>query len=609
MKENSDNGNSKFVKFKKTVQDHFSFEHLNIFFKKARLFFSHNINQINVFFVKRWNNLSKVKMPIICWVITVSILLALTGIQIAFYRNSFTTVSSTDGGTYAEGVLGQINSLNPIFASSNTEQDLSKLVFSSLLREDSSGHLSYDSANKISLQNSGCRYILNIRNDIYWHDGQKLTADDIVYTVGLIKDPIVGSTITGWEDVKASKIDDYTVAFDIPNSYAAFKNLLTFPILPKHLLSTIQPSDIRSSDFSSHPIGSGPYVFHYYQPSVNGSGDHKIVYLQKNKNYYKRSAKIDNFLLNSYSTEKEISQAIDNNEIDAAADLGNLDVKKVKQSEGYRVNVETSSINSGVYAILNIKSDILVDSNVRKAIQIGTDTSDLRKQLDGNFKPLCLPFIPSQIGSNLQCPNYNSSEANSLLEKSGWMLENGVRKKNNRALELSVVTTKNDDNNETVSALDKQWQKLGIKTDIKIIDAQDINQNFVQGYLQPRNYDVLIYQLDIGSDPDVYAYWHSSQVSSLGYNFSNYSSPIADDTLLSAREESDNSLRNAKYDLFAKRWLNDVPAVGLYQANTYYVYSNNVKPYNRNNYLVSSFDRYVDITSWSVNSRTVYKTP
>ena len=609
MKENSDSDNSKFGKLTKIVRNHSSFEQLDNFFKKTQLFFGHSISQINIFFVKRWNNLSKVKIPVICWVLAVSLLLALTGIQIASYRSSFTSVTSADGGTYAEGVLGQINSLNPIFASSNAEQDLSRLVFSSLLKDDLSGHLNYNTASKISLQNNGCRYIVSVRNDIYWHDGQKLTADDVVYTIGLIKDPTVGSTITGWEDVKVSKIDDYTVAFDIPNPYAAFKNLLTFPILPKHLLNTIQPSDIRSSDFSSHPVGSGPYIFHYYQPSVNGSGDHKIVYLQKNKNYYKRSAKIDNFLLNSYNTEKEISQAIDNNEIDAAADLGNFDVKKVKQSEGDGVNVETSSINSGVYAIFNIKSDILVDSNVRKAIQAGTDTSELRKQLDGNFKSLCLPFISSQVGSNLQCPSYNPGEANSLLEKSGWMLENGVRKKNNRALELSVVTTKNNDNNETVSALAKQWQKLGIKTDIKIIDAQDINQNFVQGYLQPRNYDVLIYQLDIGSDPDVYAYWHSSQVGLSGYNFSNYSNPIADDTLLSAREESDNSLRDAKYNLFAKQWLNDVPAVGLYQASTYYVYSNNVKPYNRNNYLVSSFDRYVDIANWSVNSRTVYKTP
>jgi peptide/nickel transport system substrate-binding protein len=142
-----------------------------------------------------------------------------------------------------------------------------------------------------------------------------------------------------------------------------------------------------------------------------------------------------------------------------------------------------------------------------------------------------------------------------------------------------------------------------------VIDTNDASTNFVQGILQARNYDVLLYELSIGADPDVYAYWHSSQIGMSGYNFSNYANKTADDALASARSRIEPELRNVKYKSFARQWLDDVPAIGLYQPVAEYVSNKNVRANNPAATLIFSYDRYANILDWSVNQKSVYKTP
>jgi ABC-type transport system substrate-binding protein len=94
-----------------------------------------------------------------------------------------------------------------------------------------------------------------------------------------------------------------------------------------------------------------------------------------------------------------------------------------------------------------------------------------------------------------------------------------------------------------------------------------------------------------------------------GFNFSNYKSAIADDALASARSRIETNLRNAKYLTFAKQWLNDVPAIGLYQATAQYVHTGGVHAIPSTAMLVSAADRYNSVLYWTVGDETVFKTP
>jgi peptide/nickel transport system substrate-binding protein len=107
----------------------------------------------------------------------------------------------------------------------------------------------------------------------------------------------------------------------------------------------------------------------------------------------------------------------------------------------------------------------------------------------------------------------------------------------------------------------------------------------------------------------VYAYWHSSQIGPQGYNFSNYSNSLADANLASARTRLEPDLRQVKYKQFTKVWLEDIPAIGLYQPVVEYMLGNNVDAVQSGSHLVAGSDRYANIVYWTAMSGSVYKTP
>lgn len=564
------------------------------------------IKHAHKFIIKRWSNVREAQWHIIMWIIVMGLLIAATGMQLMWYQQSYRATASANNGTYAEAVLGPIDTLNPLFAVSSAEQSASYLMFSSLLRYDETGHLNYDLANNIKVSENNKTYTVNIRNDVKWHDGADLTTDDIAYTIDLMKNPNIRTTLSGWKDVTVKVIDATTIEFTLSSTYASFEHALTFPVVPKHILGKISPSNIRENSFSQDPIGSGPFKMRFVQNSAINSG-RKVIYMAKNDNYYKGAPQLSSFQLHVYVNNEDIIKALSFNEVNAATDLSPADISRVDTG---RYKVASKSIQSGVYAIINTKSEFLSDLKLRRALQLATDTIAIRDKLQVRTETLDLPFTNGQLTDAPKALSYNLDESKASLDSAGWVLNsNGVREKGGKELKLSVVTMKDSEFELVLGTITSQWRSLGILIDTQVLDPNDVTQNIAQTILQPRNFDVLLYQLNIGADPDVYAYWHSSQATIQGSNFSNYSNIISDDALLSARARVEPTLRNAKYVTFAKQWLADVPAIGLYQSTTQYARSVNVESFSDSAVLNSSIDRYSNILDWSVGSRSVYKTP
>jgi peptide/nickel transport system substrate-binding protein len=565
------------------------------------------LKHANRFVFKRWENIREVQRHVIVWVLAIGVLIAATGLQMMWNQQGYQTAAAAADGTYAEAALGPVDTLNPLFANSSAEQSASYLMFSRLLNYDSTGHLNNDLATNVSVNNTNTVYTVTIRPDVKWHDGVRLTAKDVAFTVNLMKDPNTRTVFSGWSDIGVKVINDTTIEFTLKSAFAPFEHALVFPIVPEHLLKGVTPLSIRENTFSQNPIGSGPFKFDMIQ-SVDSTSGRKVIYMVRNDDYYGGTAKLARFQLHTYNTNAEISAALSKNEVNAATDLSITDIGSIKKSQ---LNIITKPIQSGVYAILNTKSTLLKDALIRHVLQLATDTAQIRKKLPNGTPALWLPFTTGQLTGNVpKAPVYDLVSAKKILDDNGWKLnKNDVREKAGVVLKLSVVTTKDDELESVLQTLADQWKKLGVTTETKIIDLNDTTQGDAQTILQPRNYDVLLYQLDIGADPDIYAYWHSSQASMSGLNYSNYSNQISDDALVSARARVEPSLRNAKYITFANQWLTDVPAIGLYQSTIEYVASKGVQAFDNSNKLVSSVDRYSDVLNWSVGSRTVYKTP
>jgi len=565
------------------------------------------IRHAHKFIIKRLDSVRDVQRHVIFWVLAMGLLIAATGLQLIGNQQDYQTTATARDETYAEAVLGPVESLNPIFAKTNAEQSASRLLFSRLLYYDKTGHLDNDLATNIKINDKKTTYTVFIRPDVKWHDGVKLTAHDVEFTIELMRNPIMNATDTGWANISTKVVNDTTIEFTLRSTYAAFEHALTFSIVPKHILGKVNPVNIMENNFSQNPIGSGPFKLNLVQDMDAKSG-RKIIYMVRNDDYHGGTANLARFQLHVYNTTDEIVNALKLKEVNSAAGLLSSDLENIDKKHYI---VSAKPIQSGVYAILNTTSNTLKDIKLRQALQLATNTSEIRKKLPDETKPLDLPIISNQVTGNLpKIPTYNLSGAKRLLDMNGWKLNSKkICEKDGKELILSVVTTKNNELERALDIISNQWRSLGIKIETKIIDLSDANQNVFQSVLQPRNFDVLLYQLNIGADPDVYAYWHSSQRSMQGLNFSNYANDISDDALTSARSRSETDLRTAKYIIFAKQWITDIPAIGLYQSTFPYVTSNNAHSFDNSNNLVSPIDRYSDVLDWAVGSRNVYKTP
>lgn len=567
-----------------------------------------SIRHAHKFILKRWRNVRDVRRIVVFWIVTVGCLIAAAGLQLAWDRQSYQAEAGALGSTYAEAAIGPIQTLNPLFADTPAEEAVSRLLFSRIFVYDATGNLNYDLAKKVEVSEDSLVYTITLRSDVSWHDGRTLTADDVVFTTELLKDASTRAQIRGWDTIDITKKDDFVVEFKLKSAYAPFESALTFPVLPKHILGDVPHESIREHSFSNTPIGSGPFSFRLLQ-DIEASDGRRFVHLSANKDYYRGAPKLARVQILSVPDEAAVLNALKLNEVNGASGLSVAAMKTLSQNQRYRTM--SQPIQGGVYAFLNNDSEVLSDKKVRQALQRATNVEEVRQKLGGDVPALDLPYTDLQVSGNVpKAPSFNLNEAKKLLDEAGWKLDDsGTRMKDGKELRLSVVTTKNDEYQKALETLLGQWRQLGISIDERVIDASDPTQNFVQATLQPRAYDVLIYQLMIGRDPDVFAFWHSSQAVARGLNLANYANDLADDILTSARSTRGAALRNTKHLAFARQWLDDAPAIGLYQSTVNSVVSKSVRGLDGSDIIVSPGERFNSILYWTVGDRTIYKTP
>lgn len=574
--------------------------------KRLRKIEKGSLRHAHKFVTSRLDRLSNVRRRVSVWIILVLVMIGASAVQWHISRNSFTTMAYTSGGSYSEGVLGPLENLNPIFAKTNAEKSAAKLLFSSLYRYDSTGNIKADMADSVSVNDKETEYIVKLKKGLKWSDGQDLTADDVIFTLKLLANPEVGAEISGWKSIKFEKVSDDSVKFILPSSYSPFVHALTFPIIPKHILKDVKPSNLREHDFNKSPISSGPFAFRLLQ-NVTSDGSKKVLYLQSNSNYYGGTPKLERFQLYAYPTQDDIAKSLRTREITGTPELiyndQSAEVKSMYAAEAH-------SLNNGVYVLFNNNSQFLRSKAVRQALSLSVDTSKLRQSLSLSTEELSGPTLNKFLGKNSNSSSYDVKKAKSLLDAEGWKSVNNVRQKGNDKLKLNVVVLKNSNYEKVARYLAQVWHdELNIESDIKVVDPNDATQNILQTVLQPRNFDVLVYELSLGGDPDVYAYWHSSQATNNGLNFSNYNNAIADDALESGRSKISAKQRADRYAKFTAIWQADAPAIALYQPKFDYIHIRNVKALDASTEVVNPVDRYVDVQYWATEKKSVYKTP
>jgi ABC-type transport system substrate-binding protein len=161
---------------------------------------------------------------------------------------------------YRDGIVGRPTSITPLTARTRADRDLVELVFRGLVRLGPGQTLGQDLADSWTVGEGGKTYTFTIRPDATWHDGVSVTAEDVVFTVEMLKDPeYTGAAGASWSDVTAEAVDGRTVQFTLGKPIGGFLQLATQPLLPAHLLRDVKAKDLADSPYARDPVGNGPY--------------------------------------------------------------------------------------------------------------------------------------------------------------------------------------------------------------------------------------------------------------------------------------------------------------------------------------------------------------
>ena len=161
---------------------------------------------------------------------------------------------------YRDGVVGRPSSLTPLTQRTRADRDIVALVFRGLVGLGPGQRLVPDLAESWKIADAGRTYTFTIRPEAQWDDGTPVTADDVVFTVSMLKDAdYTGPAGASWSDVDAQAVDARTVKFTLGKPIGGFVELARQPLLPKHLLADVPVAELADSDFARSPVGNGPY--------------------------------------------------------------------------------------------------------------------------------------------------------------------------------------------------------------------------------------------------------------------------------------------------------------------------------------------------------------
>jgi peptide/nickel transport system substrate-binding protein len=526
------------------------------------------------------------------WALLVLAIIMLSITQAFLYAESYAVTAFTSGGTYSEATLGRINSLNPLFATTSSEKTLSRLMFLTLSSVDYSGHMGLGLADSIKTDDTGTVWTVSLRKGLSWSDGEPITNRDVIYTVGILQSPAVISSYSSNLSGVILTESGEDLVFTLSTPYANFSSALEFPILPAHILENVAPNLLLEDSFSSSPITSG--AFSYKASQSIGSLGEKIVYLSPNKDYYEGSPLLDSFAVHAYLDTEDIISALNSGSVTATAELLPTDAEKITSSSIYE---KQTALNSGVFIFFNTTNSVFANKNLRNAVRQGIDMRSLRAPV-GDEADLDYPFLPTQLELEDMptLPDYNPDAAKEVIKKAELDKDRPIR--------LATINTGYFP--ALAENLKFQLENLGFSV---TTDVMTPDQDFLVNVIRPRNYDILLYEIELGSDPDLFAYYHSSQVTENGLNLSNYNNTFASDAILAARRTIDPTLRNTKYMTFLKHWVEDVPAIGLYQVNLSYFVNKNVRSFSEDNRLVTPTDRFEDVIRWATEKTSKNRTP
>jgi len=506
------------------------------------------------------------------------------------------------GGVYTEALVGSLMRINPLLSFYNPpDRDVSRLVFSGLLRFDGTGAPQADLAETWSFSRDGTLYNVVIRQQAVWHDGQPVTADDVIFTIGLIRngsDIIPADLQDFWKDIDVVKLDERVLQFRLPEAFAPFPDYLTFGILPKHLLDGKSLDEMIDLPFNIQPVGTGPYRLDH----LIAEGDQiQGVVLAAFDDYYGQRPYIDEIVFRYYPDAPAALQAYQDGLVQGIGEVPpDILGQVLAEPELALYTARKPELSMILFNLKNDEVPFFKDAKVRRALLTGLNRQRIVDNvLNGQAIVADGPILPGTWAyyDGLKRVEYDPAAAQGLLKEAGYILasENDVvRKKDETALRFSLLYPDDEQHRIIAEAVQQYWAGIGVEAALEPAPYETL----LKDRLEQRNYQAALVDLNLSRspDPDPYPFWDQAQ-SAAGQNYSQWEHRVASEYLEQARVTVNQAERARFYRNFQIIFGQELPALPLYYPVYTYAVDRDVQGVQMGP-LFDGSDRLANITAW-----------
>mgnify|MGYP001167489486 FL=1 len=533
------------------------------------------------------------------------------GLILFFQRSALSPVAETTpnpitGGSYTEALVGDILRLNPALDHFNqSDRDIDRLIFSSLLKFDSRGLPVGDLAASWDISSDGTRYTINLFENAVWHDGTPLTTQDVLYTVSLLQSEssLVPEDLRAfWQLVHVEALSDLSLEFSLPYSFAPFLDYLTFQVLPSHLLGNLSLDDLVDHPFNLAPIGSGPYrfrEFHLTDGKIDG------VTLESFEYYYAGRPYIDEVNFKLFPDAHTALQAYLSNEVDAVARIDENDLETALNQPG--LDIHSSRLPRLTMVFLNtnnLAQPLLQSSDFRKALMAATNRQAMIDEVfSSQAVPALGPIMPGNWAfyDGLEPYRYDVDLSRQLLAGAGytWSEAGQLMTADGAQARLTLLVQDDPVHNQLAAILAENWTSIGVDVTLDVRPYVDLIAN-----LETRVYEAALVDIDLSNspDPDPYPFWAESQAEN-GQNYSQWRNTTASEYLEQARTQPDLDLRVRLYRNFQILFAEDLPSLPLFYTIYNYGMKNSIKNVSIGP-IYDPADRFNSVNTWYILSNS-----
>ena len=438
--------------------------------------------------------------------------------------------------------------LDPRYAVDAASQRVIQLVYNGLVRLDAQAQIVPDIATSWEMPEP-TTYVFHLRQDVTWHDAERLTAADVHYTfTSLLDEKNKSPKRASFDKITSIEVmDEHTIRFVLSEPFAPFLTHMTQGIIP-------QPkAGEPERDLDAHPIGTGPFKFDRTEPNV-------AVHLLAHDTYFEGRATLDGIVLRILPDAMVRLFELQKGNIDLIQNDLPPDLLTQLRSDDQFTVIQAPGTNF-TYLGLNCQDEILQHVEVRQALAYAIDRQAVIRHVLNGLGTLADGILPAghwAHEANVPRYGYDPDRAAQLLDQAGFPDPDGDGPQ--PRFQLTYKTSQQEEGRRIAEVLQEQLRQVGIAVEIRSFEWGTFFGDIRAGNFQ-------LYALTwVGvTEPDIFHYvFHSQSVPPAGANRGHYVNAQLDALLDAGRRSMSPEARRASYSQAQLLIATELPYVPLW---------------------------------------------